>query len=60
MALEIEQYVEKYLEEIVRLFMKIRDVVFSIEDISVEEKMWTKLPSYYHGEKLVRMVLTFG
>lgn len=56
MALEIEQYIEKYPEEIVGLFMKIRDVVFSIEDISVEEKMWAKLPSYYYGEKFVRII----
>ena len=36
--------------------MKIRDVVFSVEDISVEEKMWAKLPSYYYGDKFVRII----
>lgn len=56
MLKEIEQYLEKYPEEIVMLFMKIRDVVFSIEDIFVEEKMWAKLPSYYYGEKFVRII----
>lgn len=56
MTQEIEQYIEKYPEEIVRLFMKIRDVVLSIEDIPVEEKMWAKLPSYYYGEKFVRII----
>ena len=54
MTPEIEEYIDKYPEEIVRLFMKIRDVVFSIEDITVEEKMWVKLPSYYYGEKFAR------
>ena len=36
--------------------MKIREVVFSIEDISIEEKMWAKLPSYYYKEKFVRII----
>ena len=56
MTPEIEEYLKKYPEEIMRLFMKIRDVVFSIEDIPVEEKMWAKLPSYYYGEKFVRII----
>lgn len=56
MTQEIEKYIEKYPEEIVQLFMKIRDVVFSIEDILIEEKLWAKLPSYYHGDKFVRII----
>lgn len=56
MTPEIEEYIDKYPEEIVQLFMKIRDAVFSIEDITVEEKMWAKLPSYYYGEKFVRII----
>lgn len=56
MTQEIEKYLEKYPEETVKLFEKIRDVVFSIEDISVEEKLWAKLPSYYCGEKFVRII----
>ena len=56
MTQEIEKYLERYPEEIVQLFMQIRDIIFSIEDISVEEKMWAKLPSYYFGEKFVRII----
>lgn len=56
MTHEIEEYIEKYPEEIIQLFMKIRAIVFSIEDISVEEKMWAKLPSYYCGDKFVRII----
>lgn len=56
MLQEIEQYLEKYPEEIVTLFLKIRGVVFSIENINVEEMMWAKLPSYYSGEKFVRII----
>lgn len=50
MLQEIEQYLEKYPQEIVLLFLKIRGVVFSIEDVSIEEKMWARLQSYYCGE----------
>lgn len=56
MLQEIEQYLEKYPQEIVLLFLKIREVVFSIEDISIEEKMWAKLPSYYYKEKFIRII----
>lgn len=56
MTQEIEKYIEKYPEGIVQLFMKIRDVVFSIEDILIEEKLWAKLPSYYHGDRFVRII----
>lgn len=56
MIQEIEQYLEKYPEEIVMLFKKIREIVFSIENITLEEKMWAKLPSYYCGNKFVRII----
>ena len=38
------------------LFSKIRDVIYSIESIIIEEKMWAKIPSYYYGEKFVRII----
>ena len=48
MSQEIEQYLEKYPEEIVMLFSKIRDVIYSIESIIIEEKMWAKIPFKDH------------
>lgn len=36
--------------------MKNQRSCFSIEDISIEEKMCAKLPSYYCGEKFVRII----
>ena len=56
MIQEIEKYIEKYPEEVRKLFMQIRDVIFSVEGVIVEEKMWAKLPSYYYGEKFVRII----
>lgn len=31
-------------------------VGFINEDIIIEEKMWAKIPSYYYGEKFVRII----
>ena len=42
MIQEIEKYIEKYPEEVRKLFMQIRDVIFSVEGVIVEEKMWTE------------------
>ena len=56
MTQEIENYIEKYPEEVRKLFMQIRDVIFSVEGVIVEEKMWAKLPSYFYGEKFVRII----
>jgi len=56
MSQEVKEYLEKYPEEIVMLFLKIRDIIFSIENIVIEEKMWAKLPSYYYGERFVRII----
>ena len=38
MLQEIEQYLEKYPQEIVLLFLKIREVVFSIEKIRLKKR----------------------
>ena len=56
MTPDIEEYIEKYPEEIIRLFMKTRDILLSIDGISIEEKMWAKLPSYYYKEKFIRII----
>lgn len=52
----MEAYIENYPEEIVGLFLKIREIVFSVEGIAVEEKLWAKLPSFYYREKFVRII----
>ena len=33
------------------LFLKIKDVIFLIDGIIIEEKMWAMIPSYYYGER---------
>lgn len=53
---EIELYLEKYPDEIIVLFEKIRQIVLSTVSIMVEEKMWAKLPTYYINESFVRLI----
>lgn len=52
----IKEYLTKYSDEINNLYMKLREVVYSGATCEIEEKMWAKLPSYYVGEKFVRLI----
>lgn len=56
MEKEIKEYLTKYSDEINNLYMKLRDAVYSGAACEIEEKMWAKLPSYYVGEKFVRLI----
>lgn len=56
MEQEVKRCLEKYDDEIIRLFTEIRDIVFSIDEVDVEEKLWAKIPSYYCGDKFVRII----
>ena len=38
------------------LFLKIRDVIFLIDGIIIEGKRWAMIPSYYYGERFVRII----
>lgn len=38
------------------LFLRLRDAVYRSVDADVEEKMWAGLPSYYVGERFVRLI----
>ncbi len=53
---QIRTYLEKYPDDIIEMFRKLRQAVYdSVPSVS-EEKMWAKLPSYYVGEKFVRLI----
>ena len=53
---EIEQYLDKYSDEIREMFMEIRKTVVEAGLDRVEERMWAKLPSYYVNERFVRVI----
>ena len=56
MEKEIKEYLAKYSAEINNLYIKLRDMVYLGVDCEIEEKLWAKLPSYYVGEKFVRLI----
>lgn len=53
---QIKTYLKKYPQEIVDMFTELRQLVFDSVNIVPEETMWAKLPSYYNGEKVVRLI----
>ena len=56
MNTDIQTYVNQFPDDIIRLFSTLRDTVFSCVSDYIEEKMWAKLPSYYSGEKFIRLI----
>lgn len=53
---DIKEYLTKYSDDVNNLYMKLRELVYSIASYEIEEKMWAKLPSYFVGEKFVRLI----
>jgi len=53
----IYDYVEGYCKEIQSLFSEIRNLIIKAVPFEIEEKLWAKLPSFYVGEKFVRVIV---
>ena len=53
---QIKTHLEKYPQEIVDMFTALRQLIYDSVSADVEETMWAKLPSYYNGEKVVRLI----
>lgn len=53
---QIKDYISKYSSEVIDLFEGIREILYGISGISVNEVMWAKIPSYYVGERFVRLI----
>lgn len=53
---QIKTYLEKYPQEIVDMFTALRQLIFDSVNIVLEETMWAKMPSYYNGDKVVRLI----
>lgn len=52
----IRDYVEGYCKGIQSLFIEIRELIIKSVPCEIEEKLWAKLPSFYVGEKFVRLI----
>ena len=53
---QIKTYLEKYPQEIVDMFTALRQLIFDSVNVVLEETMWAKMPSYYNGDKVVRLI----
>lgn len=53
---DVKELMEKYPDDIKELFAELRGIVFECASADIEEKLWAKLPSYYAGERFVRLI----
>jgi uncharacterized protein YdhG (YjbR/CyaY superfamily) len=53
---EIQDYISQYNEEIQMYFTEIRKLVIKSVECDINEKLWAKLPSFYVGDKFVRII----
>ncbi|MDD4532729.1 MAG: DUF5655 domain-containing protein [Bacilli bacterium] len=51
----ISQKLSTYPASVKDLFIQIRFLIYEVDD-KVEEKLWAKLPSYYRGDKFIRLI----
>lgn len=52
----IQNYVQKYNKEIQTIFYEIRELIIKSIPYKIEEKLWTKLPSFYVGDRFIRII----
>ncbi len=53
---QIKTYLEKYPQEIANMFTELSQLIFDSVSVDVDETIWAKLPSYYNGDKFVRLI----
>lgn len=53
---QVKEYIYKYSDDIIDMFINLREMVRDSVSYEIEETMWGKLPSYYAGESFVRLI----
>ena len=53
---QVKEYLNKYPDEIVDRFHKLRQLIFDSTPCEPEETLWAKLPTYNVGEDFVRLI----
>ncbi|MBQ8781739.1 MAG: DUF1801 domain-containing protein [Oscillospiraceae bacterium] len=53
---QIKAYIEKYPDKITEMFAELRQLIYDSASAELEETMWAKLPSYYNGDKVIRLI----
>lgn len=56
MNTEITEILAKYPQEIFELYHKLRQKIYDAVDGEINETLWARLPSYYVGERFVRLI----
>ncbi|MBQ3163953.1 MAG: DUF1801 domain-containing protein [Lachnospiraceae bacterium] len=53
---QVKDYIDKYPSEIIDMYNHLRQIIFDSVSCEPEETLWEKLPSYYVGESVVRLI----
>ncbi|MBQ7955689.1 MAG: DUF1801 domain-containing protein [Lachnospiraceae bacterium] len=53
---QVKEYIGKYPSEIIDMYNNLRKAIFESVSCEPEETLWAKLPSYYVGESVVRLI----
>ena len=53
---QVKDYIDKYPSEIVDMYLNLRQMIFDSVSGKPEETLWAKLPSYYVGDSVVRLI----
>ena len=53
---EVKKCVDKYPDEIKEMYWNLRQIIMESISSDVEERLWAKLPSYYVGDNVVRLI----
>lgn len=56
MNAQVKELIDKYPSEIIDMYNDLRKLIFESVSCEIEETSWAKLPSYYVGEKFVRLI----
>ena len=56
MNTQVKEYIEKYSSEIIDLFNRLRQLIWDSISSEPEEMLWANLPSYYVGDRFVRLI----
>ena len=53
---QVKEYMDKYPGEIIDMYNQLRQMIFDSVSSIPEETLWAKLPSYYVGDAVVRLI----
>lgn len=56
MSKSVQEYINKYLDKVKELYMRLRTIIYDRVSYKIEKKLWAKIPRYYVGESFVRLI----